>query len=358
MISSKKYVGRLAPTTSGLLHAGHASTFYKAFIRFKQHKKLYSSDECTLILRLEDIDHQRCQLLYENQIIADIKWLGIEYNCGYGVNTVNPKNQIPNTPLLHRILSSQGYNHVSSLPEDSILLRSLLSYRQSERLELYRIVRNILFHEGFIYPSYHSRKDISSNLPYGYTSDDPIFPNSLRPSYLQGSVLMRERNAYNLQSVESYNMQSSSSTEAIVSSALSSEVPLNWRFITRDNECVSYLDGNAGYQSFIAGKDYGDFLVWRKDDYPSYELAVVIDDALMGITEVVRGEDLLKSTARQLLLYAALGLQPPMFYHCPLILDPVTGKKFSKRDKSRSLKDLRDNQWIFNTETFTFLPKE
>jgi glutamyl-tRNA synthetase len=81
-------------------------------------------------------------------------------------------------------------------------------------------------------------------------------------------------------------------------------------------------------------------VVWRHDDLPSYQLAVVVDDAAMQITEVVRGEDLLKSTARQLLLYRALGLKPPRFHHCPLLTDP-SGARLAKRHDALSLRTLR-----------------
>jgi len=90
----------------------------------------------------------------------------------------------------------------------------------------------------------------------------------------------------------------------------------SWRFRVPDGESVSFVDGGMGQQSFVAGKDFGDFVVWRHDGIPSYQLAVVVDDAAMRITEVVRGCDLLVSTARQQLLYRALGLTPPAFYHC------------------------------------------
>ena len=96
---------------------------------------------------------------------------------------------------------------------------------------------------------------------------------------------------------------------------------LNWRFRVPDGETIEFVDGFFGRQQFVAGKDFGDFVVWRHDDVPSYQLSVVVDDAAMRITEVVRGADLLLSTARQLLLYRALGYSPPAFYHCPLVTD-------------------------------------
>ena len=83
---------------------------------------------------------------------------------------------------------------------------------------------------------------------------------------------------------------------------------VNWRFRVPDGEPISFVDGFFGPQQFQARRDFGDFVVWRHDDVPAYQLSVVVDDAAMKITEVVRGADLLISTARQLLLYRALGL--------------------------------------------------
>jgi glutamyl-tRNA synthetase len=119
-----------------------------------------------------------------------------------------------------------------------------------------------------------------------------------------------------------------------------SSLKTNWRFQVPDGEIVSFTDGRCGPQQFVAGKDFGDFIVWRHDDVPSYQLAVVVDDAAMGITEVVRGEDLLRSTARQLLLYRALGQSPPRFYHCPLLADEA-GLRLAKRHDALSLRALR-----------------
>ena len=114
----------------------------------------------------------------------------------------------------------------------------------------------------------------------------------------------------------------------------------SWRFRVPDGETISFTDGHFGPQQFVAGQDFGDFVVWRHDDIPAYQLAVVVDDAAMQITEVVRGQDLLKSTARQLLLYRALGLAPPQFFHCPLLTDD-TGARLAKRHEALSLRTLR-----------------
>jgi glutamyl/glutaminyl-tRNA synthetase len=117
---------------------------------------------------------------------------------------------------------------------------------------------------------------------------------------------------------------------------------VSWRFRVPDGEEVSFVDGRCGPQNFVAGHDFGDFVVWRHDAIPSYQLAVVVDDASMKVTEVVRGSDLLVSTARQILLYRALGFPVPAFYHCPLVTDE-NGVRLAKRHASLALRSLREN---------------
>jgi glutamyl-tRNA synthetase len=119
---------------------------------------------------------------------------------------------------------------------------------------------------------------------------------------------------------------------------------VNWRFRVPDGEEVFFNDLHLGLQRVIAGRDFGDFIVWRLDDVPAYQLAVVVDDSAMGITEVVRGADLLKSTARQILLYRALGLSIPDFYHCDLVRDRA-GVRLAKRHDSLSIRKLREMGW-------------
>ena len=109
-----------------------------------------------------------------------------------------------------------------------------------------------------------------------------------------------------------------------------------------DGEAVEFLDLNLGPQRFVAGVDFGDFVVWRRDGNPSYQLACVADDAAMGITEVVRGADLLKSTARQILLNRALGFTDPAWFHCTLVTD-AAGRRLAKRHDALSVRRLRES---------------
>jgi glutamyl-tRNA synthetase len=186
-------------------------------------------------------------------------------------------------------------------------------YNQSERLDFYRVALETLRLGGFIYACTCSRKDIrsASRAPHAADDDEPIYPGTCRDK-----------------SLSTVNSQPSTR--------------FNWRFRVPDGATVSFTDGHFGPQEFVAGRDFGDFVVWRHDDVPAYQLAVVVDDAAMQITEVVRGADLLKSTARQLLLFRALDLPPPMFYHCPLMTD-ATGVRLAKRHDALSLRSLRES---------------
>ena len=183
-------------------------------------------------------------------------------------------------------------------------------YNQSERLAWYLQVWKLLNATGTIYPSPHSRKDVADALVAPHDSDgEPIFPTNLRPAKGDGRKCFEPGE-------------------------------VNWRFQVPDGRRMSFLDGRVGRITRTAGIDFGDFLVWRKDGFPSYELAVVADDYAMQISEVVRGEDLLTSTARQLLLYEALGWTPPAWFHCPLMTDEQ-GVRLAKRNDALSLREVR-----------------
>jgi glutamyl-tRNA synthetase len=134
--------------------------------------------------------------------------------------------------------------------------------------------------------------------------------------------------------------------------AISFQEGANYRFRVPDGEAVRFADCNLGLQEFVAGTDFGDFLVWRRPllgdgsdvGLPSYQLACVVDDAAMGVTEVVRGADLLKSTARQMLLQRALGLSSVTYFHTRLVRDEH-GVRLAKRHDALALRTLREKGW-------------
>jgi glutamyl-tRNA synthetase len=111
-----------------------------------------------------------------------------------------------------------------------------------------------------------------------------------------------------------------------------------------DGRVLEFHDALQGVVRRTAGVDFGDFVVWRRDDLAAYELAVVADDHAMEIAEVVRGADLLTSTARQLLLCEALGWQPPAFAHAVLVCD-AAGRRLAKRSGGLAIRDLRAAGW-------------
>jgi len=111
-----------------------------------------------------------------------------------------------------------------------------------------------------------------------------------------------------------------------------------------DGRVIEFHDALCGPVRRTAGVDFGDFVVWRRDDLAAYELAVVADDHAMEIAEVVRGADLLTSTARQILLYEALGVTSPAFAHAQLVCD-ASGRRLAKRFGSTTIRDLRAAGW-------------
>ena len=161
-------------------------------------------------------------------------------------------------------------------------------YLQSERRNRYFAAWEKLRNGGFIYPCNCSRRDVLNAVGAPHSeSDEPIYPGTCRPKGVEAAV-----------------------PAAIDLNLRATRPPLhpagvNWRFRVPDGEVVQFVDQRLGRQSAIAGKDFGDFVVWRADDVPAYQLAVVVDDAAMRISEVVRGADLVTSTFRQLLLYQA-----------------------------------------------------
>jgi glutamyl-tRNA synthetase len=168
----------------------------------------------------------------------------------------------------------------------------------------YAAARDLLLERGFIYPCVCSRKDVLTAARAPHEGDEePVYPGTCRGRRWEGEAC-------------------------------------NWRFRVPDGEEISFEDERLGWHRATAGRDFGDFLVWRKDGLPAYELAVVVDDVAMEVSEVVRGEDLVRSTFRQLLVYRALGLQPPRFFHAPLVRDD-SGRRLAKRDGAFTLREMR-----------------
>lgn len=253
------YVGRLAPSPTGLLHLGHAATFWTAFVRAREQGG-------TLLLRNEDLDPQRSQPEFVEAAIEDLAWLGIEWQ----------------PPMVS----------------------------QSERPADYRKALEGLLATGYIYPCSCSRKDLArmTHAPHEDADDEPVYDGCCRPA-----------------------------DGALTRSLLDG---INYRFRAPHGETIHFTDGNLGEREFTAGIDFGDFLVWRKDGLPSYQLACVVDDTAMQITEVVRGADLLKSTARQILLQRALGLPAVAYFHTRLLVDEQ-GVRLAKRHDALALRTLR-----------------
>lgn len=285
-VVSSPYRGRLAPSPTGYLHLGHARTFWTAQERAR-------AAGGTLILRNEDLDPDRCRPEFVTAMLEDLRWFGLRWAEGPDVGG-------PCGP-----------------------------YTQSERRAHYLEAFRRLHAGGFLYPCRCSRRDVQRALAAPHAGEDePVYPGTCRPA--AGEAGFRVPPDLVWEPADWPRRE-----------AAGSERRVNWRFRVPEGGRVEFLDGEAGPQVFVAGRDFGDFIVWRHDDVPAYHLAVTVDDALMGITEVVRGADLLPSTARQLLLYRALGWAAPRFWHCPLMVDE-RGVRLAKRHDALSLRALRE----------------
>jgi len=280
------YIGRLAPSPTGLLHLGHAATFRAAFTRAREHNGI-------LLLRNEDLDPQRSRPEFVAAILEDLSWLGIAWQ----------------PPLLS----------------------------QSGRLPTYRAAFERLLAAGNIYPCTCSRRDLAhiAQAPHEDDSDDePRYDGHCRPSGCPKPALSEAEGA---------------DLSDVGLSPSPVNLQANYRFRVPDGETIRFLDHSLGPRHFTAGADFSDFVIWRRPltgdptdlGLPSYQLACVIDDAHQRITEVVRGADLLKSTARQILLQRALGLPRVDYFHTALLRDEH-GVRLAKRHDALAIQTLRN----------------
>jgi glutamyl-tRNA synthetase len=262
------YRGRFAPSPTGPLHLGNARTALVAWLAARAAGGAY-------VMRLEDLDGPRVRPGAEAELLAELRWLGLDWDEGPDVGG------------------------------------ALGPYRQSERGERYAAALERLRAAGLVYPCFCSRAEIAAaaQAPHGPSDEGPRYPGTCREL---------------------------SPAEVARRSALRRPA---WRFRVAPGP-VGFEDGVHGARTFDVEAEVGDFVVARADGVPAYQLAVVVDDAAMAMSDVVRGDDLLASTARQLLLYRALGLAPPRFAHVPLVVGE-DGARLAKRHGARSLGELR-----------------
>ena len=226
-----------------------------------------------MVLRMEDLDPDRCRAAYAEQLADDLRWLGLDWDEGYQKG------------------GARG------------------PYLQSERTAQYAAAFRALEERGLVYPCYCTRAErLAASAPHR-SNGQAVYSGKCRHLTAEERTRLGQ-----------------------------TRCPA-WRLIVPDQE-ISFTDGLQGLYRENLLRDCGDFILRRSDGVYAYQLAVVVDDAAMGVTEVVRGGDLLASTPRQLYLYHLLGLTPPAFYHFPLLLAP-NGRRLSKRDADAGLEELR-----------------
>jgi glutamyl-Q tRNA(Asp) synthetase len=270
-------VFRFAPSPNGYLHLGHA---FSALLNFDLAREAGGQ----LLLRIEDIDPSRCKVEYEDAIYEDLAWLGIAWD--------------------------------------------LPVRRQSEHLDEYRKAIAQLSSEGLIYPSFESRAEIARLVrereaegPWPRDPDGaPLYPSHAR------ELSERER-ARLIEGGASYALRLD------MAKAIGRAGPLSW------SERGEGPDGESG-EVAATPQAWGDVILARKDTPTSYHLSVVVDDALQGVTDVVRGTDLFHATSVHRLLQHLLGLPHPVYRHHRLIRDEA-GQKLSKSTRATGVRELR-----------------
>ncbi|WP_079545271.1 tRNA glutamyl-Q(34) synthetase GluQRS [Bradyrhizobium lablabi] len=270
-------VFRFAPSPNGYLHLGHA---YSALLNFDSARESGGR----FLLRIEDIDVARCRPEFEAAIYQDLAWLGIAWE----------------QPVR----------------------------RQSEHLSEYRDALERLSAEGLIYPSFESRAEIAklvaqreAGAPWPRDPDGaPLYPGSAK-------LLSASERARLIEQGAPYALRLD------MAAACARAGDLTW------TEHGAGPDGETGVVA-VRPEVWGDVILARKETPTSYHLSVVVDDALQGVTEVVRGRDLFWSTSVHRLLQALLGLPEPVYRHHRLILDGA-GQKLSKSTAATGLRELR-----------------
>ena len=257
--------GRFAPSPSGRMHLGNLFSALLAWLSAR-------AAGGAVVLRMEDLDPDRCRPEYAAQLADDLRWLGLDWDEGY-------ERDGPHGP-----------------------------YLQSTRTEQYAAAFHALEARGLVYPCFCTRAErLAASAPH------------------RGEAGERECKCKYL-------------TEKERAERALTRRPA-WRLTVPDRE-ISFTDGLQGPFGENLARDCGDFILRRSDGVYAYQLAVVVDDAAMGVTQVVRGSDLLDSTPRQLWLQEELGLPHPEYGHVPLLLAP-DGRRLAKRDRDQELGELQ-----------------
>lgn len=262
--------GRLAPSPTGALHLGNARTFLLAWLSAR-------AQGGSIILRIEDLDGPRVKPGAAAAVIADLRWLGLDWDAGPDIGGLDAP------------------------------------YVQTERLDQYDAAIATLRRRGLVFPCVCTRSDIERAASAPHVGDDgPRYPGTCR---------------------------SRAAVEGGDRTIGRGRAPA-FRFRVADGP-VRFHDLAHGAVEIDVARQVGDFVIQKGSGTPAYQLAVVVDDAAMKVTEVVRADDLLSSTPRQLLLYRALGLEAPTFRHVPLVVGP-DGLRLAKRHGDTRIATCRD----------------
>lgn len=308
---SRPVRGRLAPSPTGHIHLGNAASFLMAWLCAR-------AAGGQMVLRMEDIDPDRSRPEFAADMIRDLLWLGLDWDegpefsdlpdlrpdllldprpDGASAPVANPPCGACATPGAHR-MPGRGGPHGP--------------YSQNERLALYADALARLEREGHVYPCFCTRKELRLLASAPHAGEcGPAYPGTCRK-------LGPEDRARRLAEGRRPAMR-----------------------VRCNDTMVAFTDRIAGPQRMSLAECGGDFAVRRSDGVFAYQLAVVVDDIAMGITQVVRGDDILASTPRQIWLYHLLGATVPEYVHVPLLLDHE-GERLAKRHGSLAVTALRE----------------
>lgn len=272
-------VCRLAPSPTGAQHLGNARTYLLAWLSAR-------SRNAEIQLRIEDIDSPRTKPGAQQQVLEDLTWMGLDWDTG---------------PII-----------------------------QTQRLDRYREVFAELQRRELVYPCTCTRSDIAAAASAPHAGQEgPIYP---------GTCANRSAGDEHALGSTPYAWRF---RVAACPQMATGPVAAEWTS-TLPTAPVTFQDLVAGPQACDVPRELGDFVIVKHDGTPAYQLAVVVDDHDFGVTEVVRGDDLIPSTFRQLLLYQTFGWTPPEFAHVPLVVGP-DGRRLAKRHGDTRISLLRES---------------